>query len=30
MVQIKPIQRNTFEIVSFYKNKDIKWLSKKK
>ena len=29
-VQIKPIWRNTFEIVSFYKNKDLKWRSSKK
>lgn len=25
IVQIRPIWKNAFEIVSFYKNKDIKW-----
>ena len=31
IVQLKPIWKNAFEIVSFYKNKDFKWrFSKKK
>ncbi len=30
IVQIKPIWKNAFEIVSFYKNRDFKWRSKKK
>ena len=30
IVQLKPIWKNAFEIVSFYKNKDIKWHSSKK
>ena len=30
MVQLKPIWKNVFEIVSFYKNKDLKWHSSKK
>lgn len=30
MVQIKPIWKNAFEIISFYKNKDLKWHSSKK
>ena len=29
-VQIKPIWKNAFEIVSFYKNKNLKWRSSKK
>ena len=29
-VQIKPIWKNAFEIVSFYKNKTLKWRSSKK
>lgn len=29
-VQIRPIWKNAFEIVSFYKNKDLKWRSSKK
>ena len=29
-VQIKPIWKNAFEIVSFYKNKDLKWRSSEK
>ena len=30
IVQLKPIWKNAFEIVSFYKNKDLKWRSSKK
>jgi hypothetical protein len=30
IVQIKPIWKNAFEIVSFYKNKNLKWHSSKK
>lgn len=30
IVQIKPIWKNAFEIVSFYKNKTLKWHSSKK
>ena len=30
IVQLKPIWKNAFEIVSFYKNKDLKWRSPKK
>ena len=30
IVQLKPIWKNTFEIVSFYKNKNLKWRFPKK
>ncbi len=30
IVQLKPIWENAFEIVSFYKNKDLKWHFSKK
>ena len=30
IIQLKPIWKNAFEIVSFYKNKDLKWRSPKK
>ena len=30
IVQLKPIWKNAFEIISFYKNKDLKWRSSKK
>ena len=30
IIQLKPIWKNAFEIVSFYKNKDLKWRSSKK
>lgn len=30
IIQLKPIWKNAFEIVSFYKNKNLKWRSPKK